>query len=265
MVSIDPQLATSVHLTRLRRAGALADPGETHTIFQVSSMDALLAREYDGDCPIGEVRRHGDFGLGTTQHADGELIVIDGQWWCARENGRLDSVTDDELTPFAVVLPFNATVEMPLATCGSFAELSAALDALPWPGECGAVRIDGRFPRLSLRCVLRQELPYPPLEEIAAQANRFVLTEAEGTLVGFRFPAALQGIEMPGYHLHFIAADRSRGGHVLDVMTGPDARAQIDASSALHLEVPADLPMPVAHADEGGLVALHHIENDGGR
>ena len=35
-------------------------------------------------------------------------------------------------------------------------------------------------------------------------------------MVGFRFPAYAEGIEVAGYHLHFVADDRRRGGHVLD-------------------------------------------------
>jgi acetolactate decarboxylase len=261
-MSIDPHLATSVHLTWLRRAEADADPAAAHTIFQVSSMEALLARAYEGDCTIGEVRAHGDFGLGTTQQVDGELIALDGEVWCARDEGRLDPIADDELTPFAVVVPFSPTVTAPLAACASFDELAARLDELPGASECAAVRIDGRFPRLSLRCALRQQPPYPSLADIAEHAARFALDDAEGTLVGFRFPAALEGVEMPGFHLHFIAADRSRGGHVLDLAIAEGAQARLDVSSAVHLEVPAELPLPRAHPDEAARALLHRIERE---
>src|SRR5206468_762895 len=62
------------------------------------------------------------------------------------------------------------------------------------------------------------------------------LVDVEGTMVGFRFPDYGEALEVSGYHLHFITADRSRGGHVLearprqatvrlDVSTDPSRRA----------------------------------------
>ena len=48
------------------------DPDE---IFQTSTMGALLDGVYDGDVSIREVLRHGDFGLGTFNSLDGEMLV----------------------------------------------------------------------------------------------------------------------------------------------------------------------------------------------
>ena len=39
--------------------------------------------------------------------------------------------------------------------------------------------------------------------------------DVDGTLIGFRFPAAMTSVNVPGWHFHFLSADRSRGGHVL--------------------------------------------------
>jgi acetolactate decarboxylase len=225
-------------------------------------MDALLDGRYEGDVTIGELARLGSFGLGTTQGMNGELIAIDGEFWCAREGGRIDPAADDELTPFAVVVPFAPSLEARLAACGSFAELGARLDELPLTADCAAVRLDGRFPRLLLRTMRRQLPPYKPLLEIAGDVDRFELHDAEGTLAGFRFPTALEGVELPGYHLHFISTDRAVGGHVLELELEAGTRVQIDLSSELHLEVPAGLPMPAAHADPAGTLALRRLEND---
>ena len=43
-------------------------------------------------------------------------------------------------------------------------------------------------------------------------------------MLGFRFPDYVEGIEVSGYHLHFITADRSRGGHVLGSRSSGPAR-----------------------------------------
>ncbi|HET9184774.1 MAG TPA: acetolactate decarboxylase, partial [Solirubrobacterales bacterium] len=52
--------------------------------------------------------------------------------------------------------------------------------------------------------------------EMIALDDGFYRADVEGTMLGFRFPTYVEGIEVAGYHLHFISADRGRGGHVLD-------------------------------------------------
>src|SRR5262249_8659116 len=37
--------------------------------------------------------------------------------------------------------------------------------------------------------------------------------DVDGTLIGFRFPAATISVNVPGWHFHFLSADRGRGGH----------------------------------------------------
>jgi len=56
-------------------------------------------------------------------------------------------------------------------------------------------------------------------------------------MLGFRFPAYVEGIEVAGYHLHFISEDRARGGHVLDSRSN-GLRARLDPSNDLHIELP---------------------------
>ena len=57
-------------------------------------------------------------------------------------------------------------------------------------------------------------------------------------MVGFRFPAYVEGIEVAGYHLHFLSEDRERGGHVLGSRTAGALRARLDPSDDLHVELP---------------------------
>src|SRR4029079_4124339 len=65
----------------------------------------------------------------------------------------------------------------------------------------------------------------------------FELSDVEGTLVGFRFPDYAAGMNVPGYHLHFLTADQGAGGPVLDLrLLGGVARA--DRTSEFHLELP---------------------------
>lgn len=105
----------------------------------------------------------------------------------------------------------------------------------------------------------RQARPYPPLADVAARQNVFTLRDMEGTLVGFRFPDYAQGLEVPGYHLHYISADRTRGGHVLDCRLSRGTLA-VERSSELKLELPAGLDFLAPEANGEKRDLLDHIE-----
>jgi acetolactate decarboxylase len=137
-----------------------------------------------------------------------------------------------------VIVEFEPTIEARIAEPLGHAALLDRLDELVPPGASScAIRIDGSFDLIRARSVPRQHPPYRPLTEVVADQHVFELTEVEGTLVGFRFPAYAEGIEVAGYHLHFIDAGRARGGHVLAAGVA-SGRIAIDPSNDLHVELP---------------------------
>ena len=89
------------------------------------------------------------------------------------------------------------------------------------------------------------------------------LEGVEGSMVGFRFPAYSDGLEVPGYHLHFVTSDRSAGGHVLGCRVEAGARIRVDASAEMHLELPpgVDLESPELGAD--AKAAIDRVEHSG--
>jgi acetolactate decarboxylase len=117
--------------------------------------------------------------------------------------------------------------------------------------------VASRFDLVRARSVPRQDPPYRSLTEVVADQQVFELAEIEGTMLGFRFPAYVEGIEVGGYHLHFISAGRSRGGHVLDSRSR-GLRARLDPSDDLHVELPPriDLEDPALAAQTHAAVEL---------
>ena len=112
------------------------------------------------------------------------------------------------------------------------------------------------------RSVPRQEPPYRPLTEVVGDQHVFELVDVEGTMLGFRFPDYAEGIEVSGYHLHFITADRSQGGHVLDSRPG-GIRAELDPSSDLHLELPPGVELSDPELAGDTHAALDRVEHEG--
>jgi acetolactate decarboxylase len=217
----------------------------SHVVFQTSSIDALLDGAYDGELTFAELAAHGDLGLGTVAQLDGEMIALGRRFYRADADGRVSEIDARTKTPFAVVIPFAPTVQEEVDGPLDLAGLASQIDRLvpEASSPCVALRLDGRFPWLHLRSVRREEPPYRPLAEVLADQVEHELGNAVGTLVGFRFPDQVQGIEVAGYHLHFVTADRASGGHVLDLRV-ESGRIALDGSSELHLEVPAGLRLP---------------------
>jgi acetolactate decarboxylase len=249
---LDERWIRALHVETLREQELHAER-EPHVLFQASTIAALLDGAYDGDLSFAELAEHGDFGLGTLNALDGEMIALDGDFYRADVEGVIHPVGPRELTPFAVVTRFEPTVEAEIAGPLGHEDLLARLDEMVPAGvpSC-ALRLDGRFELVRARSVPRQNPPYRPLTEVVAQQHVFELAELSGTMLGFRFPTYVEGIEVAGYHLHFISDDRTRGGHVLDSRTNR-ARVRIDPSDDLHVELP-----PGVGLDDPNLSAETH-------
>ena len=254
---LDERWIRSLHVESMRHADLHAER-EAHVLFQASTIGALLDGSFDGDLTFAELGEHGDLGLGTLNGLDGEMIAIDGEFLRADVDGNVTSVGPEERTPFAVVTEFEPTVEGEITAGLDHESILAALDSMARTGRSPfAVRLDGRFSLVRARSVPRQEPPYRPLAEVVADQHVFELTDVEGSMVGFRFPAYVEGIEVAGYHLHFVDRERRRGGHVLGSVAGGPLRARIDPSDDLHVELP-----PAVDLADPDLAAATHAAID---
>ena len=259
---LDERLIGALHVEALRR-GELHAEHEPHVLFQASTIAALLEGPYEGDVSFAELAEHGDLGLGTLNGLDGEMIAIDGGFLRADVDGWVREIPPDALTPFAVVVWFDPGIEFELPAPMSHDRFLAALDErLPAETTSCAIRVEGSFAGLRARSVPAQEPPYRPLGEVVADQHVFDLGAVSGTLVGFRFPDFAEGLEVSGYHLHFVSADRTRGGHVLECR--PRAcRVQLDVSAELHLELPVGVDLSAAHLSGQSRSDLDRAEHSG--
>ncbi|MCU1515112.1 MAG: alpha-acetolactate decarboxylase [Microbacteriaceae bacterium] len=184
-------------------------------VFQSSLMSALLAGVYDGDLTVSQLLEHGDFGLGTFDALDGEMVVIDGVCFRMRADGSVTPAAPTDVTPFAVVLDFEPDVTMevtePMDMKILFDRVGAESDNYLY-----AVRVTGSFSTITTRTVSVQRHPYPPLRQAVRGQAVMTFENVSGTIAGFESPLYERGIGVPGGHVHFISDDRSQGGHVLD-------------------------------------------------
>lgn len=260
---LDERWIRSLHVESMRLSD-LHEERDPHVLFQASTIGALLEGAFEGDLSFGELAEHGDLGLGTLNHLDGEMIAIDGEFFRADVDGNVTPIDAVERTPFAVMTAFEPTVEerLPDEELTHEGLLARLEELVPIEASSCAIRLDGRFELVRVRSVPRQEPPYRPLTDVVADQHVFELREVEGTMLGFRFPTYAEGIEVAGYHLHFISADRCRGGHVLDSRSC-GLRLRFDPSNDLHVELPpqVDLADPKLAAQAHAAVEL--VERSG--
>jgi acetolactate decarboxylase len=248
---LDARLTTALHVQSLRHDG-LHPEHEPHMLFQASTIAALLEGAYEGDVSFAELAEHGDFGLGTLNHLDGEMTAVDGRFYRADLDGRVNEVDPAEQTPFAVVTFFAPTVDVAVGASTGVADL---VDGLRPPGGACAVRLDGEFDLVRARSVPRQEPPYRPLADVVAEQHIFEFERVRGTLVGFSFPDYALGLEVSGLHLHFLDESRGRGGHVLDCRVR-EGRLRIDPEGGWRIELPPGVELDPQHVDEKILAGI---------
>jgi len=80
-------------------------------LYQTSLISALIAGLYEGEMTYGEIRKHGDFGLGAFNDLDGEMVGFDGTFYQLRSDGSARPVAVDQKTRFAVVTFFQPQKE----------------------------------------------------------------------------------------------------------------------------------------------------------
>lgn len=193
---------------------------DEHRLYQVSTSTALVEGVSTGAISSAELLRHGDFGLGTFEDLDGEMVILDGTIYQIRGTGEVMARSDDFLVPFAVVSRFHrensfqATAITSLIALENLCDPHRESDNLFY-----AFRVDGSFSRVHTRAVNKIPSGTRLLDAAKAQ-QEFHFENIEGTLVCIWSPTYSSSFNVPGYHFHFISADGKRGGHVLDVAAG---------------------------------------------
>ena len=207
-------------------------------VFQTSTISALLEGVYDGNVTYKDLKRHGDFGIGTFNNLDGEMIGLEGRFYQIKADGIAYSVLDSMKTPFAVVTFFKSDQTLFLNNPMDCNQLEKHLETiLLTKNIIYAFKIEGDFKYIKTRSVPKQSKPYPPLIEVVKDQTTFEFNNVKGTIAGFWFPSYMGEINVSGYHFHFITEDRKAGGHILDCQLH-NGRIEIDYLSELFMALP---------------------------
>ena len=176
-------------------------------------------------------------GLGTFEGLDGEMVVVDAHFFQVRSDGSVREAPDNVLIPFAAVTAFSPDKSVTLENCPDLSFLTSRFDTLRQTDNFFyALRVDGTFEYIHARAMRRTKEGLPLLQAAAVQPE-FEFNNVAGTLVGFWTPEYAKALNVPGYHLHFISEDRTRGGHLLQCR-GRNLRLQIQREGDYHVVLP---------------------------
>jgi acetolactate decarboxylase len=214
---------------------------ERDTLCQISLLQGLLSGDFQGSISIGELKTYGDMGIGTFDGVDGELIMLDGVVYQAKGDGTVAQPDDSLTIPFANVTFFEPDEQVTYTDVESFEALTELLDGeVERLGENRfyMVRIDGTFTEMHARSEYAQEEPYRTLvEALAEDQTYFDYEDVEGTVVALYCPVYMSELNNAGWHLHFISADRTQGGHVLD-LASDELTVTIDCTDSFEMLLP---------------------------
>jgi acetolactate decarboxylase len=234
-------LITSCSLDPTYRAGPDQD-----LLFQTSTLSGLSAGDFDGEMQIGTLRSYGNFGLGTYNALDGEMVVLGGEVYQIGADGVARLADNTTQTPFAAVTFFDVDQSLVVSETVDCVQLQAQLDSvLPALDASYAIKVNGIFESLKVRVPHKESEPYPAtLADALVDQAIFESQKISGTIVGFRLPEYMAGANAAGYHFHFISDDKLSGGHVLECQAG-GLTAQIDTIDRIYIDVsPAETLIP---------------------
>jgi len=206
-------------------------------VFQNALFSVFESGSYNGTMTLDELKDHGNFGIGTVNALDGEMIVLDGDFYQVKADGKVYLLRKQVQSPFAEVNFFEPDQIFFPGWNLDYAALCDYIDKFTGSKDkFYAIKVQGKFKSVKVRSVPAQTQPYPTLKEALMNQKIFNYDDIEGTLVGFRFPQYMDKLNVPGYHLHFLSQDKSRGGHLLDCRIN-DVSIEVDELSKYTLEV----------------------------
>lgn len=188
---------------------------KTNKLFQVGTLNSLMMGDYHGSCSVKELLGRGDTGIGTYNGLDGEAIIFNGKAYNGRATGAVSEMKADNTLPFSTVAFFDETAETHSIAFDSIEDFkNKAAAFLESRNFFYMIKMEGTF-NVRVRSCFIQEEPYEPLYKVACDQREFEYHNEKGYVIGVYCPNYVNGMNLPGWHIHFLSADLKKGGHIL--------------------------------------------------
>ncbi|GAB5552784.1 MAG: acetolactate decarboxylase [Saprospiraceae bacterium] len=179
---------------------------------------AFVNKVFEGTLTAEELKAQGDLGLGSYNQLDGELIMLNGVLYQAREDGTVTVAEDDAKIVYANATFFDNDESFEIKETTNYEILRTYLnEAMPGPNFFHAFKIHGDFNYMKCGGLNKQEPPFEEgLDVLIPNRPVFERENFSGTMVGFFCPEFIGNINVAAYHLHFISDDKQFAGHVME-------------------------------------------------
>ena len=236
-------------------------------MFQVSTLHALVAGYTRGVITVQELEGLGNVGLGTFEGVDGEMILLDGVCYRAKQDGSVARPAPDTGVPFASAALVEGGTAFELGeTRGIDAlkhELTCRIDEAYALNSMHVATVGGTFNSVSARSESAYKADHVTLKDMLATTQReFVFEQLDGTLVCVYHPDFMDGINAPGWHVHFLSEDRTRGGHVFDLSLAR-GRAVMHKIDRIEIQLPATPAFDTYSLKETSQEEIAEVEQGG--
>lgn len=217
--------------------GYSKEPGKS-VLFQVGPTALLADSRLEGIAPLAILEDNGDFGIGTFDSLDGEMVMLDGTIYKVKGDLSVVVPPKTDTTPLAMVTEFKTDFSEVLKKDYTSGELEKyILSKLPNPSLIYAIKVTGQLKEISGRSAYPCTKPYKDIATVFKTKinNHKWPGPMKATIVGFWFPdyfkskcgttgksqqekptihQKLYAVNMPGFHFHFIDKDKKTGGHL---------------------------------------------------
>ncbi len=188
---------------------------KNNQLVQIGNLNSLMMGDYYGSCKVKDLLRFGDTGIGTYAGLDGEAIIINGKAYNGRATGVVSEMQADDYLPFSTVAKFNNEVNENHLEFTSIEDFKTKMEQyLQSHNFFYMIKMAGNF-NVRVRSCFVQNEPYEPLYKVACDQREFEYHDEEGFVVGLYCPNYVNGMNLPGWHIHFISKDLTKGGHIL--------------------------------------------------
>ncbi len=217
---------------------------DNNCMYQVSTLQALALGYTRSVVRTDELLSHGNTGLGTFEDVNGEMIVIDRHCYQAAEKGSVTEMPPDTGVPFASVANLQGDRVFTLSEIPDIEHLKMELN-LKIEEDFGLnsmhiAKIEGDFERVDARSESAYRSHHVELKDILGKTQKsFCFEQIRGTMVCIYYPDYMDGINAPGWHLHFISEDRKWGGHVFDLQMRR-GEVFLDKISRIEIQLPSE-------------------------
>lgn len=213
-------------------------------IHYTSLNTAIYLGQYDGSQSAADLKKFGDFGVGSEERLASELIMLDGKMYSIPSSGKVTVMKPQAKIPFAAVKFFKTEKTIKIKKTLTLEAFEILLDSLAGRNSFAAIKVTAEFSSVTFRSYYEQQKPYQEISK--AQEAFFTHSNFNGILVGYHTPKSASVLNSPTYHFHVIDQNKTTGGH-LTACVIEEAVIEIDYATQLIVDLPS--PGKLEHID----------------